>query len=109
MSINIYFITILGIRNALLEDEDQICPKCDEVDVSPDSLIPDILLRNAISTLLNKTKSGVRRVRKPAAKLEGASNSPALPGIAERAGISGNAAASPAQNSPSHASPTLNL
>ena len=53
-----------GIREALLEDEEQSCPQCNEVE-SPDALLPDIILRNAISTFLNKTKSGFRRTLKP--------------------------------------------
>ncbi|XP_067937822.1 E3 ubiquitin-protein ligase RBBP6-like isoform X2 [Watersipora subatra] len=51
------------IREALLEDEDQSCPQCNEVE-SPDGLVPDIILRNAISTFLNKTNSGFRLTRK---------------------------------------------
>lgn len=56
-----------GVREALLDDEDQSCPQCNEVE-APDALQPDIILRNAISTFLTKTRSGVkvtRKVKKP--------------------------------------------
>ena len=67
---------VAGIREALLDDEEQSCPHCNEVE-SPDALVPDIILRNAISTFLNKTKTGFRRTKK--VKQPTGASSPAQP------------------------------
>lgn len=55
-----------GIREQLTEDEDHICPQCDEMDVSPDQLLPDVNTRFAITTFLNKTSGLIRK--KPSAQ-----------------------------------------
>ncbi|XP_050391577.1 E3 ubiquitin-protein ligase RBBP6 isoform X2 [Patella vulgata] len=43
------------IRNKLLETEDHECPVCHEQDVSPDKLIPNMLMRKAIINFLNES------------------------------------------------------
>ncbi|XP_063229903.1 E3 ubiquitin-protein ligase RBBP6-like isoform X4 [Bacillus rossius redtenbacheri] len=43
------------IRTVLLESEDHECPDCKEKDVSPDSLIPNRFLRNAVNNFKNET------------------------------------------------------
>jgi len=59
-----YEFYIVGIRETLTDDEDHICPKCDEIDVSPDQLLPDVVLRQAIISFNSKTSVGVVR-KKP--------------------------------------------
>ncbi|XP_029652282.1 E3 ubiquitin-protein ligase RBBP6 isoform X2 [Octopus sinensis] len=43
------------VRNALLDSEDHECPSCHEIDVSPDKLISNILLRQAVINYHNQT------------------------------------------------------
>ncbi|CAG2054997.1 unnamed protein product, partial [Timema podura] len=43
------------IRTVLLESEDHECPDCKEKDVSPDTLIPNRFLRNAVNNFKNET------------------------------------------------------
>ncbi|XP_034952657.1 E3 ubiquitin-protein ligase RBBP6 [Chelonus insularis] len=43
------------IRTFLLESEDHECPDCNEKDVSPETLIPNRFLRNAVMTFKNET------------------------------------------------------
>lgn len=44
-----------GVRNALLDSEEHECPSCHELDVSPDKLISNNLLRQAVINYLNQT------------------------------------------------------
>ncbi|CAE1273637.1 RBBP6 [Acanthosepion pharaonis] len=43
------------VRNALLDSEEHECPSCHELDVSPDKLISNNLLRQAVINYLNQT------------------------------------------------------
>nr|CAD7197259.1 unnamed protein product [Timema douglasi] len=43
------------IRTVLLESEEHECPDCKEKDVSPDTLIPNRFLRNAVNNFKNET------------------------------------------------------
>lgn len=49
LSLHIYistvFISCSGIRTALLDSEDHVCPTCGQSDVSPDTLIANKFLR----------------------------------------------------------------
>lgn len=49
------YILFLGIRSSLLETEDHICPACQETEISPDSLIPNKFLRQAVENFKNET------------------------------------------------------
>ncbi|KAJ8667352.1 hypothetical protein QAD02_009014 [Eretmocerus hayati] len=84
------------IRTFLLESEDHECPDCNEKDVSPESLIPNRYLRNAVMNFKNETGYAKRPVFKPAPK-------PALtaePTISEKlSATSSMSAATPAQRS----------
>ncbi|KAF6040509.1 hypothetical protein EB796_001186 [Bugula neritina] len=51
------------VRNALVADDEKSCPKCDTIEY-PDSLQPNIVLRNAIKVFSNKTRFGVKVIRK---------------------------------------------
>lgn len=53
----ILFICIinLGIRNALLESEENECPDCHGKEISPETLIPNRYLRNAVNGFKDKT------------------------------------------------------
>lgn len=55
-----------GIRNVLLESEENQCPDCKEKDTSPETLIPNRFLRNAVNNFRNKTgyKGGGQRVKR---------------------------------------------
>lgn len=46
---------ILGIRNALLESEENECPDCHGKEISPETLIPNRYLRNAVNSFKDKT------------------------------------------------------
>lgn len=50
------------IRQVLLESDNHECPECQEVDVSPDTLIPNRYLRRAVLNFKNQT--GYTRVKK---------------------------------------------
>lgn len=52
-SISFFFIT--GIRTFLLDSEEHECPDCNERDVSPETLIPNRFLRNAVMNFKNET------------------------------------------------------
>lgn len=45
----------LGIRNALLESEENECPDCHVKEISPETLIPNRYLRNAVNGFKDKT------------------------------------------------------
>lgn len=49
------YICILGIRNALLESEENECPDCHGKEISPETLIPNRYLRNAVNSFKDKT------------------------------------------------------
>lgn len=53
------------IRTFLLESEEHECPDCSEKDVSPESLIPNRYLRNAVLNFKNETGYAKRPVYKP--------------------------------------------
>jgi len=57
-----------GIRNKLLETDDHICPSCDSMDVSPDGLIPNQMLRRAVTNFLNET--GYTKVAQKAVQMK---------------------------------------
>lgn len=44
-----------GIRGVLLDSDEHECPDCKEKDVSPDTLIPNRFLRNAVNNFRNET------------------------------------------------------
>lgn len=46
---------ITGIREYLLESEDRRCPSCQETDISPDNLITNKFLRQAVTNFKNET------------------------------------------------------
>ncbi len=48
---------VTGIRNALLSTEDHVCPfpTCGESGVSPDTLVPNIILRKTVKNFMNTT------------------------------------------------------
>lgn len=50
-----YNMCITGIRTFLLESEEHECPDCNEKDVSPETLIPNRFLRNAVMNFKNET------------------------------------------------------
>lgn len=52
---SIYYLSILGIRNALLESEENECPDCHGKEISPETLIPNRYLRNAVNGFKDKT------------------------------------------------------
>lgn len=52
------------IRTFLLESEEHECPDCNEKDVSPESLIPNRYLRNAVLNFKNETGYAKRPVFK---------------------------------------------
>lgn len=54
-NINIIHLSILGIRNALLESEENECPDCHGKEISPETLIPNRYLRNAVNGFKDKT------------------------------------------------------
>lgn len=51
-------MTVAGVRNALLESEDNECPDCNEKGTSPGSLIPNRFLRTAVNAFRNETGYG---------------------------------------------------
>ena len=53
------------IRTLLLESDEHECPDCNEKDVSPDTLIPNRYLRNAVSNFKNETGYIKRPVHRP--------------------------------------------
>ena len=59
------------IRTFLLESEDHECPDCNDKDNSPETLIPNRFLRNAVSNFKNETGYAKRPIdRPPKAKQE---------------------------------------
>lgn len=63
----------------LIESEENQCPDCSEKDISPETLIPNRFLRNAVNNFRNKTgyRGGGQRVKQSEAKPE-PSKSPAI-------------------------------
>lgn len=64
MFITIYFF-LTGIRTFLLESEEHECPDCKEKDVSPETLIPNRFLRNAVMNFKNETGYAKRQTYRP--------------------------------------------
>lgn len=62
----IFYYFFAGIRNILIESEENQCPDCKEKDTSPETLIPNRFLRNAVNTFRNKSgyKGGGHRVKR---------------------------------------------
>lgn len=52
---NFHEFWIIGIRNALLESEENECPDCHGKEISPETLIPNRYLRNAVNGFKDKT------------------------------------------------------
>ncbi len=50
-----YQLLVAGIREALLDTEDHVCPSCKESSISPDGLISNKFLRTAVNNFLNET------------------------------------------------------
>lgn len=69
MYIYIFFFT--GIRTFLLESEEHECPDCNEKDVSPETLIPNRFLRNAVMNFKNETGYAKRQTYRPPAQSGG--------------------------------------
>lgn len=57
---------VTGIRTFLLESEEHECPDCNEKDVSPETLIPNRFLRNAVMNFKNETGYAKRQTYRPA-------------------------------------------
>ena len=62
--ISVFFI-LTGIRTFLLESEDHECPDCNDKDNSPETLIPNRFLRNAVATFKNETGYAKRPIFRP--------------------------------------------
>lgn len=60
-----------GIRTFLLESEEHECPDCNEKDVSPETLIPNRFLRNAVMNFKNETGYAKRQTYRPATQNAG--------------------------------------
>lgn len=60
---NLYALFI-GVRDALMSSDDQQCPAdgCGELDVAPNSLIPNKFIRTAIVNFVNET--GYAQIKK---------------------------------------------
>lgn len=56
---------VTGIRTFLLESEEHECPDCNEKDVSPETLIPNRFLRNAVMNFKNETGYAKRQTYRP--------------------------------------------
>lgn len=59
----VYFYA--GIRTFLLESEEHECPDCSEKDISPETLIPNRFLRNAVMNFKNETGYAKRQTYRP--------------------------------------------
>ncbi|XP_032669076.1 E3 ubiquitin-protein ligase RBBP6 isoform X2 [Odontomachus brunneus] len=59
------------IRTFLLESEEHECPDCNEKDVSPETLIPNRFLRNAVMNFKNETGYAKRQTYRPAVQSAG--------------------------------------
>lgn len=64
--ISLICLLFAGIRNILIESEENQCPDCKEKDTSPETLIPNRFLRNAVNNFRNKTgyRGGGHRVKR---------------------------------------------
>lgn len=61
----LFFSVVTGIRTFLLESEEHECPDCNEKDVSPETLIPNRFLRNAVMNFKNETGYAKRQTYRP--------------------------------------------
>ncbi|EFN87378.1 Retinoblastoma-binding protein 6 [Harpegnathos saltator] len=59
------------IRTFLLESEEHECPDCNEKDVSPETLIPNRFLRNAVMNFKNETGYAKRQTYRPPVQTAG--------------------------------------
>lgn len=71
-----FFFYIIGIRTFLLESEEHECPDCNEKDVSPETLIPNRFLRNAVMNFKNETGYAKRQTYRPSIQSSGQSAAP---------------------------------
>lgn len=71
MFISIYIFCLIGIRTFLLESEEHECPDCNEKDVSPETLIPNRFLRNAVMNFKNETGYAKRQIYRPPTRNSG--------------------------------------
>ncbi|RLU15449.1 hypothetical protein DMN91_012443, partial [Ooceraea biroi] len=85
------------IRTFLLESEEHECPDCNEKDVSPETLIPNRFLRNAVMNFKNETGYAKRQTYRPPAQ----STAPAKP-----APSADQAKAEPPQTQPQSQAPS---
>lgn len=67
---------MIGIRTFLLESEEHECPDCNEKDVSPETLIPNRFLRNAVMNFKNETGYAKRQTYRPSVQSAGQSVPP---------------------------------
>lgn len=68
MVIHLHLSLLTGIRTFLLESEEHECPDCNEKDVSPETLIPNRFLRNAVMNFKNETGYAKRQTYRPPAQ-----------------------------------------
>lgn len=61
----------------MLESEEHECPDCNEKDVSPETLIPNRFLRNAVMNFKNETGYAKRQTYRPSIPSSGQSAAPA--------------------------------
>lgn len=73
---SVSFFCITGIRTFLLESEEHECPDCNEKDVSPETLIPNRFLRNAVMNFKNETGYAKRQTYRPPAQSAGQTTAP---------------------------------
>lgn len=66
-----FLLCVTGIRTFLLESEEHECPDCNEKDVSPETLIPNRFLRNAVMNFKNETGYAKRQTYRPPAQNTG--------------------------------------
>lgn len=60
----------------MLESEEHECPDCNEKDVSPETLIPNRFLRNAVMNFKNETGYAKRQTYRPPAQNVGQTTAP---------------------------------
>lgn len=62
----------IGVRKALLDDDEQKCPMedCDEFDITPDSLVINKFLRVSVEKFSKKTGIGMKKEVEPVKKAE---------------------------------------
>lgn len=73
-------LSILGIRNALLESEENECPDCHGKEISPETLIPNRYLRNAVNGFKDKTGYS-KRIEAAKEKVSPVKDQPVIPQV----------------------------